>query len=85
MKCLSNPPSHCPIFGTKFEIGSGSAMQSDVSPTLDRVIPELGYVRGNLAIISWRANRLKSDANAEELRRIAEWLDAISSRLSSVA
>lgn len=45
------------------------------SPSIDRIVPELGYVPGNIAIISWRANDLKKDATADEMRRIADWID----------
>ena len=30
-------------------------------PTIDKVIPKKGYTQGNVAIISFRANSLKSD------------------------
>lgn len=43
------------------------------SPSLDRIRNELGYVRGNVIVISNRANRLKSDASIEELRDIASF------------
>jgi hypothetical protein len=43
---------------------------------VDRINPALGYVPGNIAVISWRANNLKRDAAAAELRRIADWMDA---------
>ena len=36
-------------------------------------MPELGYVKGNVQVISWRANRLKSDGLPEEWTKIAEW------------
>jgi hypothetical protein len=42
---------------------------------LDRVIPELGYVPGNVAVISLRANTMKQDATAAELRVLADWID----------
>lgn len=45
------------------------------SPTLDRINPKGGYVRGNVALICWRCNRLKSDATAAELHRIAYWME----------
>lgn len=45
------------------------------SPTLDRINTHLGYVRGNVALICWRCNRLKSDASSDELRMIANWMD----------
>lgn len=40
------------------------------SPSLDKIIPELGYVVGNIQVISQRANLLKSNSTLEELRRL---------------
>lgn len=39
----------------------------DNSPSLDRIIPELGYVPGNIEIISMLANRMKNSANPDQL------------------
>lgn len=64
-------PSHCPVLG--IEIGSG---QRDNQPSLDRIIPSRGYVRGNVRVISFRANRIKSDATAEELRAILAYIES---------
>lgn len=45
------------------------------SPSLDRLRPELGYVRGNICVISNLANRIKSNAtSAEELEHVAAWM-----------
>lgn len=46
----------------------------DGSPTLDRIVPDKGYVRENVWVISGRANRIKNDATIEELELIAEAL-----------
>ena len=46
---------------------------SDNSPTLDKFIPSKGYVKGNVQIISWRANNLKNDGSPEEWIKIANW------------
>lgn len=65
----------CPIFKTKFQwqrIGHGA--KTSESPTLDRVIPELGYVEGNVVWISDLANRIKSNATEKELYAVADWL-----------
>lgn len=51
-------PKVCPILGTPFIIGGGRVSES---PSLDRVIPETGYVVGNCRVISDHANRLKSN------------------------
>ena len=68
----------CPVFGLSFEWGGGSDEASrDNSPSLDRIVPELGYVEGNVVWISNRANILKRDATWEELQRVAEWLRSV--------
>lgn len=64
-------PDVCPVLGIKIERAS---KLHPGSPTLDRVIPEKGYTKGNVFVISWRANRLKSDATAEELEKISEYI-----------
>lgn len=68
------PDNLCPIFGTQFEQGQGNALP--VSPTLDKINPSLGYVKGNIAIISYRANRMKQDEyNPDIFLKIATWLE----------
>ena len=52
-------PNNCPVLGIPLLPGTGQKFPG--SPTIDRFIPKLGYVRGNVSIISWRANRLKMD------------------------
>ena len=57
-------PEFCPLIGIKLERGSKI---HNSSPTLDKIIPELGYVKGNVWVISWKANRLKSNLDQYEL------------------
>lgn len=66
----------CPVFGTDL-IWGDDGKPKDNSPSLDRIIPSTGYVRGNLVWISNRANILKRDANWEELDKVATWLKSI--------
>lgn len=58
-------PETCPILGIPLLKGKG--VYTDNSPTLDRIIPSLGYTKGNIWVISMRANRLKQDSTVEEL------------------
>lgn len=67
-------PTHCPVLGIPLAVGT--LQDKDASPTVDRMVPALGYVPGNVAVISHRANRIKSDATPEELGKILEWIQA---------
>jgi len=67
-------PKRCPILGIKLEHAIGRSGGKPNSPSLDRVIPKLGYVRGNIQVVSGLANRLKSDATPKELLRFAKWV-----------
>ena len=64
-------PSHCPVLG--IELNYFSEIISNNSPSLDRFDPNGGYVKGNVILISMRANRLKMNANPEELMAIAKY------------
>lgn len=68
-------PTHCPILG--MELDYHSAYRAENSPSFDQVDPGKGYTKGNVQILSWRANRIKNDGSAEEHRKIAEWLSSI--------
>jgi len=47
------------------------------SPSLDRLKPHLGYTKGNVAVISDYANRIKQDATPEEVMAVARWMETI--------
>lgn len=64
---IPNIPKCCPIFGIRLQVNS-KAGPLDTSPSIDRIIPRLGYIKGNIRIISNRANRLRADATLKELR-----------------
>ncbi len=64
-------PERCPVLGIAI-VANQVAGPLDSSPSLDRIVPALGYVPGNVRVISNRANRIRSDATADELRRVAE-------------
>jgi hypothetical protein len=66
-------PTICPVLGIPLFHSEGSS--SDNSPTVDRIIPDVGYVPGNVVVVSSRANRLKSDASLEELRRVIDYYE----------
>ena len=65
-------PTHCPVLGLELNYAGGKMHES--TATLDRILPEHGYIPGNVAVISARANRIKNDGTAEEHRKIAEYI-----------
>lgn len=66
-------PTHCPITGLQLDYFNSKREQN--SPTFDRIDSRKGYVKGNVAIISARANRIKDNGSAEEHRKIADYID----------
>ena len=69
--------SHCPVFGvpldwSRMRNNGGKAVPN--SPSIDRIDPERGYVKGNIKIISFRANQIKSDASHQELKLVAAYV-----------
>ena len=68
-------PSHCPVLGIPLEWSArrgGKASALPNSPSLDRIDPTKGYVKGNVWIISHRANTIKNDATHEELKLVTK-------------
>lgn len=72
-------PPCCPVLGIPLKRGT-SPGGKDASPSLDCIVPSKGYVRGNIAVISNRANRIKSNATPDELTRVRDWLLTILSK-----
>lgn len=70
-------PDVCPIFGTPLV---WTNKLSNDTPSMDRLVPSKGYVKGNVTFISMRANRLKSDASVEDLEKILQWMKDSSGR-----
>lgn len=69
-------PNECPVLGIPIIVGQGK----DNSPSLDRHVPELGYTKGNVTVISMRANRIRNDSKVEELERILEYAKRVTKR-----
>jgi len=71
-------PDVCPITKEKFVRSWGHA--GPQSPSLDRIIPELGYVPGNIAVISSAANVMKQNFTPEQLKQyclnMIEWIES---------
>lgn len=73
---MSIMPDICPVFGTEFKY-SGNKVSGDTSPSLDRIVPALGYVEGNVKVISVKANNIKNKYCSEDIFTVAQWLQGI--------
>lgn len=60
-------PIYCPYLKTKLEPATGLGPKYN-SPTLDRIDNSQGYIKGNIEVISYRANLLKRDLSLAEMR-----------------
>lgn len=61
-------PEICPILNIILEFGNRGL--KDNSPSIDRIDNTKGYIKGNVHVISWRANRIKCDASLEEIEKL---------------
>lgn len=61
-------PERCPVLGVSFEYGTYHTM------SLDRIVSTKGYVKGNIQVMSHKANAMKNSATPEELVKFSEWV-----------
>lgn len=68
-------PEFCPVLGIKLKVNAGfGAGGKDDSYSLDRIDNTKGYIKGNVQVISHKANSMKSTATEDELIKFAEWI-----------
>lgn len=73
-------PDICPALGMPLNYaGTGQEgwSKKDDSASIDRVDNNVGYVEGNMQVISWKANRIKTNATPEEVLRVGQFLTGI--------
>jgi predicted nucleic acid-binding Zn ribbon protein len=66
-------PDFCPYLKIKLKRGKGVSQAS--SPTIDRIDSSKGYITGNIQVISYKANTMKSNATQEELLLFAQKIE----------
>jgi hypothetical protein len=66
-------PDRCPVLGIPL-IPYRRGKRADNTASLDRIDSSKGYIPGNVAVISVRANRGKNNLTAAEHLKIAEWM-----------
>ncbi len=68
-------PKRCPVLG--IELQGTAVRRGGRSPSLARLVSSLGYVSGNVLVMSLRANELKADASLDEMVRVAGFFTAM--------
>jgi len=61
-------PKKCPVFG--FDLKREDRQTWMCAPSVDRIDNSKGYIKGNVTVVSRRANILKKDATLEELEQL---------------
>jgi hypothetical protein len=64
-------PEKCPVLGFELVRSVGSIKYNSAS--VDRIVPELGYVKGNIIVVSLKANMIKTNAKVEDIIKVAEF------------
>ena len=63
-------PEYCPLL--EIPLLRVKEKNAASNPSLDRIIPNLGYVPSNIQVISYRANTLKRDCDLRELQTLVK-------------
>lgn len=70
-------PEFCPVLGLKLEFSrEGRNGPSANSPSIDRLNPDLGYVKGNISFISHKANAAKSSLTLDQLKSLVSYVES---------
>jgi len=66
-------PLKCPILDIEIVRNKNDGLKAN-SPSLDRIDNTKGYIKGNIMVISNKANAMKNSASPEELIKFAQWV-----------
>lgn len=72
LMAMANRTLNCPSCNRS--LAYGGEMNAPQNASVDRVVSDLGYVPGNVAILCFRCNSIKRDASWSELLQVACWL-----------
>ena len=61
----------CPILGYKMKVANINL--GKLSPTLDRVNPRLGYIKGNVEFVTNIANLMMTSATGRDIKKFVKW------------
>ena len=69
---LEKTGDRCPVLGIKF-IKNADKNTRDYSPSVDRIDPKKGYTKNNTIVISFLANRIKTDASLNDIKKVYDF------------
>jgi len=73
-------PEFCPVLGVRLQYGINHNTEETKwkkhpdRASFDKLVPKLGYIPGNVFIISLEANRLKSNATVEQIESLLKYM-----------
>ena len=66
-------PKYCPILETELVLNKNYKNSNpEHTPSIDKIDPTKGYVKGNIQIISFKANAMKQNASFDELQKFSK-------------
>ena len=68
-------PEYCPVLGIPLIFSDMKNRHN--SPSLDRIKPDLGYVSGNIIVVSWRANDIRRNFRPDELKTVGAFYEKL--------
>lgn len=74
-------PDFCPVLKIQIIPGRNKGKFTDNSPSIDRIDNDKGYVIGNVHVISYLANRIKTNATVDQIMRVALYFKELHERV----
>lgn len=65
-------PDMCPAFGIPLD-----SRDTNHRPSLDRIDNSIGYIPGNVVVVSMKANTAKRDLTIDQLRQLANFYEKL--------
>lgn len=67
-------PKICPLLNIPINIDNGRLVAKNDSPSLDRIDNTKGYIKGNIRVISYRANAMKNNITLDFAYRLVAYI-----------